>query len=441
MRKAIAVLSLVLCGTFFFVGCDSEESQNPEAEVGSETPGDESPSLTEPDTSEESDAETGEENENAGDATSEAEDVEETVEEPFETTGLTYGEFVGIEPGGDTSCSRGTPYRFFVRGGKVNKVLIDFAGGGACWNELTCSVAGAIFSEDAPSEASLKAAIDQNLLSGIYDQNNPDNPFKDWFLIHIPYCTGDIHWGNATQVYSDTVTIEHKGYPNTQSALDYVKEHFDAPDELFVTGCSAGSYGAILHSSSIAETYPDAKLTVLGDSGAGIITDDWFADSFPNWNAEAALPEWFVTPGGSIADLTIVDVYSEIANHHPNVRFSQYSTAFDSNQEFYFTAMGGDVELWSGRLFETLNAIVEKTENFTYYITPGEVHCILPYTIFYQEPATGGSVVDWINELMTAETMPAPKACVDEECTTDLWCQECAESESPGWHCGHCQSN
>ena len=37
-----------------------------------------------------------------------------------------------IEPGGDTICSRGTKYFFMVRKGSVNKVVIDFMGGGAC---------------------------------------------------------------------------------------------------------------------------------------------------------------------------------------------------------------------------------------------------------------------------------------------------------------------
>ena len=92
-----------------------------------------------------------------------------------------------------------------------------------------------------------------------------------------------------------------------------------------------------------------SEMTVLGDSGAGIITDQWFADSFPNWNAEAALPSWFELPGGTVEGLTIVDVYTEIANH-PNARFAQYTTAFDSNQEFYFSAMGGDEVNWSKQM-------------------------------------------------------------------------------------------
>ena len=52
-----------------------------------------------------------------------------------------------IYPGGDTICSRGDEYRFYLRGGDPRKLMIYFQGGGACWNELTCSVADSIFSD------------------------------------------------------------------------------------------------------------------------------------------------------------------------------------------------------------------------------------------------------------------------------------------------------
>lgn len=33
------------------------------------------------------------------------------------------GEWMAIEPAGETVCSRGTPYRFFVRGGRSDRVI------------------------------------------------------------------------------------------------------------------------------------------------------------------------------------------------------------------------------------------------------------------------------------------------------------------------------
>ncbi len=39
-------------------------------------------------------------------------------------------------PGG--VCSDGSPYRFYVSPGDPKKVVIDFQGGGACWDAATC---------------------------------------------------------------------------------------------------------------------------------------------------------------------------------------------------------------------------------------------------------------------------------------------------------------
>ena len=34
-------------------------------------------------------------------------------------------------------------------------------------------------------------------LGGMADVRNPDNPLYDWHYVRVPYCTGDIHWGDA----------------------------------------------------------------------------------------------------------------------------------------------------------------------------------------------------------------------------------------------------
>ena len=45
-----------------------------------------------------------------------------------------------------------------------------------------------------------------------------DDPFKDWTLIHIPYCL-EIFWGDATQTYREDLVVEHKGFVNVQSVF------------------------------------------------------------------------------------------------------------------------------------------------------------------------------------------------------------------------------
>src|SRR5689334_19223009 len=44
-----------------------------------------------------------------------------------------------IEPGGETRCAHDTPFAYWVRPGMVNKLLVFFQGGGACFDANTCA--------------------------------------------------------------------------------------------------------------------------------------------------------------------------------------------------------------------------------------------------------------------------------------------------------------
>ena len=69
-------------------------------------------------------------------------------------------------------------------GPEIQKVILEFQGGGACWDDVTCSVADAVFSADIEDTRSAVGLYRQ----GIYDHDNPDNPFKGWTHVMVPYC-------------------------------------------------------------------------------------------------------------------------------------------------------------------------------------------------------------------------------------------------------------
>ncbi len=322
-----------------------------------------------------------------------------------------------FEPGGDTICSRGTPYAYYVRPGTVNRVIIDFIGGGACWNQLTCSVANQIFE---PTVDSVREAVQANDPRGFYDHDNPENPFKDWYHVVIPYCTGDIHWGDAITTYgkgTDAVVINHKGAVNTRAVLDWVYESFSAPEDIFVTGCSAGSYGSALWAPWIMQHYPNARVSQFGDSGAGIITKSFFEDSFPSWNAEQAFPSFIPALDPAKVDLLsteLPDLYAGVGNFFPTQRVSQYNTTFDENQTFYYIAMGGEggAEAWSKKMLGSVKEIEQRAANFGSFGAAGEQHCILPYDNFYSVNVDGYRLVDWLKDMVAREPVERV-ACTD----------------------------
>jgi hypothetical protein len=325
-----------------------------------------------------------------------------------------------FNPGGETICSRGTEYAYWVHSGTENKVIIDFIGGGACWNALTCSVADAIFEDSVDS---VRARVEANVPEGFYDHARDDNPFKDWYHVIIPYCTGDIHWGDATTTYSEgtpqEITIEHKGAVNSRAVLAWVYENFSKPEQILVTGCSAGSYGSALWAADVMAQYPDSEIFQFGDSGAGIITDTFFEESFPSWNAEAAFPKGIDALDPTkvdIFDLALPDLYAGIANAYPDQWMSQYNTVRDENQYFYFQAMGGgSIDEWNAQMEASIAEIEERALNFDSFLAPGEQHCILPYDNFYTVESNGVKLTDWLKDKIEGKAISSV-VCEPAEC-------------------------
>ncbi|MCL4751035.1 MAG: hypothetical protein KJ015_12775 [Myxococcales bacterium] len=70
-----------------------------------------------------------------------------------------------------------------MRPGKVNRVVVEFRGGGACWNAVTCFPDARLFEETATAEPWV---ADESKAVGIYDHSRDDNPFKDWHHVYIP---------------------------------------------------------------------------------------------------------------------------------------------------------------------------------------------------------------------------------------------------------------
>ncbi len=329
-----------------------------------------------------------------------------------------------LVPGGPTICSRGNEFAFFVHPGTTNKLVVDFIGGGACWSFETCSFATAIFSDSVDP---VRDAVAAGVAVGIYDRENAENPFADWTHVIIPYCTGDIHWGDASTTYEGDrlpITVNHRGAANARVVLDWVYDNVLDPEQVFVTGCSAGSYGSIGWSAYLMEHYTDTPIIQFGDSGAGVITETFFRDSFPSWNAEAMLPDWL--PGldpatVDIFELELADVYEVIGAAYPNNVVSQYNTTFDNNQTFYYEAMGGEggAAGWSERMETSRDRIVGSTPNYRAFQAPGEQHCIIIQENFYEVEANGTRLVEWLQDL------------VDGEDVENVLCTEC-DRDTPG---------
>jgi hypothetical protein len=322
-----------------------------------------------------------------------------------------YGDRV-LEP----ICSRGTPWVYFAKRGTVNKLLVYYQGGGACWDYLTCQPFVQTFKSTAgPSDNPANAT------TGFADFTNPANPFKDWNIVFVPYCTGDVHWGDATvnhEFAGSTTLIHHKGRVNASVAEKFAREHFVSPDQVFVTGSSAGSYGAIVNGLFLQEhAYPSAPFAVVGDAGNGVITRDFLENDLAKWGIEENLPTWIPGLDVPLTELEASDLWTEAARFYPNSRWANYTTAYDGGTGgqvgFYNIMLSGDdltqFVLWwrpSCEWNAEMRRLVQESagaapENYRYYIGVGSRHTMWGNNKVYTD-TTGGvpTIVSWLNAML-----------------------------------------
>lgn len=321
--------------------------------------------------------------------------------------------WTAITPGGATICSRGTPYTFYAREGSSDNLLIEFQGGGACWNALTCGLQQPTFDEtvedgeDNPASAPF----------GIHDLANPDNPFADYDMVFIPYCTADVHMGAATVTYGEgdeAVTINHNGAVNARAALEWAYATFDAPESVFITGCSAGSLGASFHAASILRQYEGVRAAVLGDSAGGYRGD--LRTQFGAWNTAETLPDFDVFAEETTETLSFNDFWIGPAQLFPEAMFAQYNTANDSVQNF-FIAISGVGMPYPEALAENTAEIEAAVDNYVTYLAGGDEHCIIPEPWFYTYTVGEMRFVDWVAALAAGEPVES------------VACTDCAEAE------------
>lgn len=312
---------------------------------------------------------------------------------------LLAGEWVEHFPGGETRCARGEDFAFFVHEGTTDKVLIDFIGGGACWNADTCSTEQPTFVDSVDM---VRERYEEGL-EGFYDHDNPDNPVKDWTHVVVPYCTGDIHWGENDKVYTkengEEFTIHHRGATNAKAVLKWMKENLQSPESLLVTGCSAGSYGSIYWTPHMRKAFPNAKMSQFGDSGVGVVTKDFLKQSYAYWRPDLNAPSWIPSLDPSKVNwlnLKLNDMYMAIGQHYSDLPLSQFTYSLDENQQFFHEIMGGETDVWPSAMQQNLHSLKSGLPNFDSFVTEGTDHCIVPYEAFYTDTNSEGVVFkDW----------------------------------------------
>jgi hypothetical protein len=241
--------------------------------------------------------------------------------------------------------------------------------------------------------------------------------------VFVSYCTCDVHWGDNINVYGSGIG-RHFGRVNAKVAERFAREHFVDPDEVFVTGSSAGSYGAIMNSYWLMrDVWPNAEYAVLGDAGVGVITQKFLNDYIDNWGVAKNFPSDLPGVALPVQSLSLVDLIDGLAQKYPNNRFAIYDTSYDGgsgSQCNFFQVMRHPNSLadW-GNWWQSAcmwNACMRefKAENFSraptnyrYFTGAGTRHTVFGSDKVYTETKStrsdnnvGMTVAEWVQAMI-----------------------------------------
>jgi len=180
-------------------------------------------------------------------------------------------------------CGNGSQYKFFVRRTPSPNLLFFFEGGGACWDFDTCSgragLLGAANPNGIPDDymtrftAKYVSPIVNGADPGLPLRSRTDLPTKDWNIVYMPYCTGDVHIGNRAATYVDQTGQEpplqwtHAGFNNTRAAANFAASQLRSVDKLLVTGFSAGGTATTSAYFFVRSAVNPRRGYLLNDSG------------------------------------------------------------------------------------------------------------------------------------------------------------------------------
>jgi hypothetical protein len=332
----------------------------------------------------------------------------------------------------DPVCMNGSPYAFFAKRGTVNKLLIYYQGGGACWENVTCNLPTCDTNVN-PSGGDNP----NNQHTGFADQTNPLNPFQDWNVVFVSYCSCDIHYGDADQHYTGLlppIDVKHHGFDNARVVEKWAREHFLNPEQIFVTGSSAGAYGAWFNAPLHEFVWPSSHFDVLADAGNGVITQDFLDNEFPHWNFAANLPDNIPGLQETLTNGTGIPGYTKVvADAFPETRWAQYASAYDGStggQTGFYQVMQhpGDVAEWPNWWESSCawNAKMEQQvqqsaaanpDNYRYFVGTGSRHTMWGSNKVYTD-TTGGVplLVDWINAMLDGSPAWTNVQCAPDAC-------------------------
>ncbi|MDB4955520.1 MAG: Pectinacetylesterase [Myxococcales bacterium] len=327
-----------------------------------------------------------------------------------------YESWLKVEPPGAV-CGNNSQYKFFANfSAKSDNLVVVLEPGGACWDYDSCTgkngIRGAANVDGIPDNHTDLAPF----ISPFLNRFDDTSPTTDWNMVYVPYCTGDVHTGNAVATYTDTagdsVEFHHEGHADMQQIVSWIDDNFTHVPKMLVTGCSAGGVGALVNYHYLRKGVHAAEQGyLLDDSGPAFPSNSYSGPMHQKirsaWNIDAIpdLPSSFMP-----ADLGTIN--TALADEFPHDRLAttffrrDFNFSVYSYERFYnFPPKDEIMRMWNSDT-NLLTDLYDTKQNLYYFIpywrNLNESHCTTVLTF------AGSNIEDhdmtlqqWVKDLVT----------------------------------------
>jgi len=204
---------------------------------------------------------------------------------------------------GQPRCGDGSNFAFYLtrpeQPQEEEKILIELSGGGACWDKTTCTLQSSLL-KMPPFDFMLgMSCSDMGKIAQASEgwdilcaRTVGQTDFTEYTTVVLPYCTQDVHLGDAEATYDET-NVKHVGAHNTYRTLQWVFDNFEDPSHIVLTGCSAGATPLPVLYHMINEHYKargrNVEIDIIADSPVYLSPSKFLENYFHSWNHETVM--------------------------------------------------------------------------------------------------------------------------------------------------------
>lgn len=153
-------------------------------------------------------------------------------------------------------CADGSEGGFAVNfTDRSRELVVYLLGGGVCYDLFTCTVDQPLLQGLGEDPLRFLFGNGGGRRTGIFDRDDPTNPFRDSNFVVLPHCTGDGHSANKVSTYPPLAPIQQVGYANVTAAIRRIVPTFRDSSQVVFAGFSAGGIGVSVNYHQFASAF------------------------------------------------------------------------------------------------------------------------------------------------------------------------------------------